>query len=279
MRKYLIPIAVMALACASVLVRAESRFVEIRGNKLHVETVGSGPPILFLHGGVVFFANNFPAQREYFASFRRVIGVDRRGHGHSPDNGEPFSYKEMAEDIAALIVALGVSPVDVVGHSDGGNIGLILARDHPGLVRRLVISGANLKAGLPPEELQKRAQWPKEMILEKAKQMAEKLPPSFRPDYEKVTPDGAEHWWTLLTKSYQLWLTPVIATPEELKTITIPVLVMAGDHDFTSIEDTTLIYRSLPAGQLAILPGTGHGTFVVRPDLANLITREFLERP
>jgi pimeloyl-ACP methyl ester carboxylesterase len=267
------------LALAPAAVQGETRFVDVRGNKLHVETLGSGPPLLFLHGGVVFFANNFPAQRDYFSSFRKVIGVDRRGHGHSPDNAEPFSYKEMAEDMAALIVQLGVAPVDIVGHSDGGNIGLILARDHPALVRRLVVSGANLKAGLPPEELKKRAQWSKEMVDERVKLMAEKLPPRFRPEYEKVTPHGAEHWWTLLAKSYRLWLTPVIATPDELKTIKIPVLVMAGDQDFTSIEDTTLIYRSLPAGQLAILPGTGHGTFSARPDLANLITREFLERP
>ena len=279
MRKFLLSIAAVALACAATLAQAESRFVEVRGNKLHVETAGSGSPILFLHGGVVFFANNFPAQRDYFASFRKVIGVDRRGHGHSPDNDQPFSYQEMAEDMAALIVQMGMAPVDIVGHSDGGNIGLILARDHPGLVRRLVISGANLKASLPPDELEKRARWPQAMVAEKAKQMAEKLPPSFRPAYEKVTPDGADHWWTLLAKSYRLWLTPVIATPEDLKTIRIPVLVMAGDHDFTSIEETTLIYRSLPAGQMAILPGTGHGTFSVRPDLANLITREFLERP
>jgi pimeloyl-ACP methyl ester carboxylesterase len=271
--------AVLLAACLATLAHADSRFVEVRGNKLYVETVGDGPPLLFLHGGVVFFDNNFAAQRDYFSSFRRVIGVDRRGHGHSPDNAQPFSYKEMAEDMAALIVALGVAPVDVVGHSDGANVGLILARDHPGLVRRLVISGANLKAGLPPEELAKRAQWPPETIAEKAAQMAEKLPPAFRPDYEKVAPDGAGHWPTLLAKSYRLWLTPVIATPEELNSIEIPVLVMAGDHDFTSIEETVVIYRSLPKGQLAILPGTAHGTFSTRPELANLLIREFLERP
>jgi pimeloyl-ACP methyl ester carboxylesterase len=49
----------------------------------------------------------------------------------------------MAEDTAAVIEQLGLGLVDIAGHSGGGNIGLLLARDHPQLVRRLVISGAN----------------------------------------------------------------------------------------------------------------------------------------
>jgi pimeloyl-ACP methyl ester carboxylesterase len=63
-----------------------------------------------------------------------------------------------------------------------------------------------------------------------------------------------------------------------LKTIKIPVLVMAGDHDFTPIEETLEIYRNLAQGQLIILPGTGHGTMSQRPELANLAMREFFER-
>ena len=58
-----------------------SQFAEARGVKLYVETSGGGVPILFLHGGAVFFDNNFAAQRDYFACFRKVIGSDRRGHG------------------------------------------------------------------------------------------------------------------------------------------------------------------------------------------------------
>jgi pimeloyl-ACP methyl ester carboxylesterase len=54
---------------------------------------------------------------------------------------------------------------------------------------------------------------------------------------------------------------------------------MAGDHDLTSIEDTVEIFRGLPRGQLMILPATGHGTLMERPDLVNLTIREFLERP
>ena len=270
--------AALLASCAAVP-RESSRFVEIGGAKIHVERFGAGAPIVFLHGGLVFFDNNFEKQRDYFASFREVIGIDRRGHGHSPDDARPFSYREMAEETAAVIRALGLGPVDVVGHSDGGNIGLILAREHPELVRRLAISGANLRPGLPPDELQRRASWTSAQVSEKTREIEAHLPPAFRIDYGKVAPDGTAHWPVLLEKSYRMWVTPVVIEPAELKLIKAPVLVIAGDHDFTSIEDTTEIYRALPRGQLLILPSTGHGTFSERPELVNLAIREFLERP
>ena len=55
------------------------------------------------------------------------------------------------------------------------------------------------------------------------------------------------------------------------------MLVIADDHDFASVEDTTEIFRGLPNGQLLIVPAAGHGTFRDRPALMNLAVREFLE--
>lgn len=257
---------------------AARRLVEVRGAKFYVETFGSGAPIVFLHGGAHFFDNSFQLQRDYFASYRQVVGIDQRGHGHSPDDARPFSYREMADDTAALIATLGAGPVDVVGHSDGGNVALLLARYHPEAVRRVVISGANLR-GLPADEWQRRSQWSPQQVRDKVQQLSESMPPSFRADYQSVTPDGPDHWWTHLTKSYQLWIAPVIIDTPELKAIKVPVLVMAGDHDFTSIEDTVEIFRALPQGQLLILPGTGHGTFSDRPTQVNQAIREFLGQP
>ena len=257
---------------------ATHRLYDVHGTRLYVETFGDGMPIVFLHGGLHFFDNSFQLQRDYFASFRKVIGIDQRGHGHSPDNSRPFSYREMAEDTASLIALLGVGPVDIVGHSDGGNVALLLARYHPEVIRRVVISGANLR-GLPADEWQRRSQWSPQQIKEKVQQLSDRLPPDFRTDYQSVTPDGSEYWWAHLTKSYQLWLTHVVIETVELKAIKTPVLVMAGDHDLTSIEETVEIYRGLPQGQLLILPATGHGTFSERPAQVNLAIREFFARP
>jgi pimeloyl-ACP methyl ester carboxylesterase len=253
-------------------------YYAVNGAKLYVESVGHGAPILFLHGGLSFFDNAYAKQRDYFAEHHRVIGIDQRGHGHSPDGPWQLSYQLMADDTAAVLVRLKLGPVDVVGHSDGGNVALLLARDHPDLVRRVVISGANLR-GLSPEALEARKQLPPAQIEEKIGHLAASLPPSFAIDYGAVSPDGPAHWMTMVTKCYWLWAQSVVIDAADLKKIPSPVLVVAGDHDFTSIEETTEIFRGLPHGQLFLVPGTGHGTFRTRPELVNLAVSEFLDQP
>lgn len=255
------------------------RYVAVNGARLYTETFGNGPPIVFLHGGLRYFDTSFAMQRGDFARTHAVIGIDQRGLGHSPDTAQPLSYQEMADDTAAVIRELVVGPVDVVGHSDGADVGLLLARDHPELVRRLVISGANLRAGTPPAELRRRAGWSPAQVDEAVRKIAAKLPPRFRAEYAAVSPDGDAHWIALLTKHYTLWLTPVVIESADLRRIAAPVLVMGGDHDFTSLEEIAETYRGLPHGQLLILPDTGHDTFGARPALVNQAIREFLERP
>ena len=88
-----------------------------------------------------------------------------------------------------------------------------------------------------------------------------------------------EHWMTLLAKTYEMWLQPVVIEPADFKKIQIPVLVMAGDHDFSPVEDNAEIFRDLPHGQLIIVPASNHGTFNKRPELVNLAMREFLDQP
>lgn len=254
------------------------RYYEVRGAKLYTQIYGHGPPVVFLHGGMAFFDNSFAKQRDYFSTFRTVIGIDQRGHGHSPDGPWSLSYKMMADDTAAIIEKLALGAVDIVGHSDGADLALILVRDHPTLVRRLVISGANIRVELSPDE-KLRGEWSRQKLDSHLRKMAAALPPWFLSDYAKVSPDGPDHWMTLLAKCYEMWLQPMVIEPADLKKISIPVLVMAGDHDFTSIEDTNEIFRDLPRGQLIIVPASNHGTFRARPDLVNLAIREFLDQP
>jgi len=257
----------------------KQEFVEVRGARLYVQIFGSGRPVVFLHGGLHHFDNNFPKQRDALARSYTVIGIDQRGHGRSPDDARPFSYQEMAEDTAEVIRQLGFGAVDVVGHSDGANVALKLARSHPELVRRVVVGSANLRAGLPPDELQARQRWSDRQLTEFLAKFEQRLPPNFRADYQAVTPDGAGHWNVLLAKSYRLWLTPLVMDAADLAAIQAPVLVIAGDKDFTSLEETADIYRGLRNAQLLIVPGTGHGAFSEKSELINLAIRQFLDAP
>ena len=255
------------------------RFIEVRDVRLFVETQGSGPPIVFLHGGLDDFDVSFAAQRAFFTASHRVVGIDQRGHGHSPDDPRPYDYREMAEDTAAVIEKLGLGPVDVVGHSDGADIALLLARDHPALVRRLVLASGNLRADYSAQELERRRSWTAAQIEDSLHKMSAHLPPRFQSEHVAVAPDGPAHWDVLLRKSWKLWLTPVVIAPADLKRIQAPALVIAGDHDFVSIEETVELWRGLPHAQLLILPDTGHGTLQTRPDRVNRVIDDFLEAP
>src|SRR5262249_15667391 len=76
----------------------------------------------------------------------RVIVPDRRGHGRTADVEGPISYAVMADDTIAFMDALGTGPAHVVGWSDGGDVGLLVAIKRPDLVRRLVTIGSNFSA-------------------------------------------------------------------------------------------------------------------------------------
>jgi pimeloyl-ACP methyl ester carboxylesterase len=257
--------------------RVTHEYYAINGAKLYVESIGHGSPVLFLHGGLMFFDNAYAKQIPFFAATHRV-GIDQRGHGHSPDGPWQLSYQMMADDTAAVLQKLKIGPVDVVGHSDGGDIALLLARDHPELVRRMVVSGANLR-GWSTEVMQANQKLIAVQFEEKVKRRAASLPAFFIEDYSAVSPDGRNHWMTLVTKCYWLWGQPIVIDPVELKRIQAPVMVVAGDRDFTSVEENAEIFRSLPLGELFLVPGTGHGTFQSRPELLNLAVKEFLDRP
>jgi pimeloyl-ACP methyl ester carboxylesterase len=248
------------------------RLYEVHGTKLYVEVSGSGPPIVFLHGGLSFFDRSFANQKAYFAASRTVIGIDQRGHGHSPDDARPFSYREMAEDTAALLQQLHRGPADIVGHSDGGNVALLLARYHPDLVRRVVVSGANFRGDFAGLLAYVWLRW-----VKSEERFAAGIDPALRHDYDAVSPYGDAHWGVLLEKTQDLWSTWTVISSEELHAIRAPVLVMAGDRDVIPLEHTVALYRSLPASRLCILPNTGHDTMGQRPALFNEVTRAFLD--
>lgn len=93
-------------------------------------------PILLVHG-LYGQGRNLGAQARRLAQTRRVVTVDLRNHGDSPQD-DRADYPALADDLADLIGDLG-GRVDLVGHSMGGKAAMVLALTRPDLVRRLVV--------------------------------------------------------------------------------------------------------------------------------------------
>jgi pimeloyl-ACP methyl ester carboxylesterase len=228
-------------------------WASIHGHRMYYAVRGTGPTLLLLHGGGDSGEHSFERQLDVFSLHYRIIAPDQVGQGHTPDVPGPLSYTLMMQDTAALLEMLKVTRVDVVGFSDGGILGLMLAVRHPHLVRRLVISGVNISpSGLTAETLEglRGAQTASPKTLD------EKL---------------AKLWLTSPTES-ELSLA-LLAKIEQ------PVLVISGDRDAITLEHTLQIYQTLPNAELCVLPGTDHLTFAGRPEWLNPIIGDFLDRP
>lgn len=106
--------------------------------KLQVRELGSGKPMMILHG-LFGYSDNWQSQALKLAEYYRVILVDLRNHGHS-DWSDDFSYELMAADIYELCEDLKLEDIILVGHSMGGKVAMHFAQKHGHLLEKLVIA-------------------------------------------------------------------------------------------------------------------------------------------
>ncbi|HXO86440.1 MAG TPA: alpha/beta hydrolase [Gemmatimonadales bacterium] len=117
--------------------------LEVNGTKLAYRLSGdSGTPLVFVHGSLGDY-RSWRGQENAFAQAYRVLVYSRRYHRPNPqvaDTNQAYSPKVHAEDLAALLLTLDLAPAHIVGSSYGAYTALALARDHPNLVRSLVLA-------------------------------------------------------------------------------------------------------------------------------------------
>ena len=250
----------------------EARFVRLHDVRMYYEVYGQGRPLVLLHGGASTVQASFGRQLADFSRDHLVIAPEQRGHGHTGDVPGPYRYADMADDTAELLDRLQVRDADIVGWSDGGIIGLMLAVRRPDLVRRLVVSGANVVPGARAITPEMQADLAAYRARDDSARQAE---------YARLSGDSTGGWAVVIGKLKQLWLqhpTPDELAPSDLARIRVPTLVVAGDHDAIRLDHTLEIYRGIQGAVLFILPSTGHPTFRDRAAWVNPVVREFLER-
>jgi pimeloyl-ACP methyl ester carboxylesterase len=243
-------------------------YVEIGGVDTWYEEAGQGEPLVLLHGGMCT-NETWGAQIPAFSERFRTLAPERRGHGHTADVEGPLTYGNMATDTIGFLDAVVGGPAHLVGWSDGGIIGLLVAIERPDLVRKLVLIGTNYDtAGVAPEAEAMLAQ-----MTPDGPGMA-----GLRGLYETHSPDGPEHWPVVFAKFIEMAQCEPHIAVDDLARISAPTLVLIGDDDMVSLEHTASLYRAVPKGELAVVPGTSHTVLMEKPELMNRIVLDFLEQ-
>ena len=118
---------------------AQESIVTVDGLRLHCRVAGGGPALILLHG-LVGSGRNWIKNLEFLAQFRTVYALDLANCGGSDRvPGLDASLEAHADRVAQFMDELGIDAADLVGHSHGAAISMLMAARHPGRVRRLVL--------------------------------------------------------------------------------------------------------------------------------------------
>ena len=262
------------------------------GTSIFFKDWGIGQPIVFSHGWPLT-ADDWDTQMLYFGREGfRVIAHDRRGHGRSDQTWDGNEMDTYADDLAALLDALDLKNVIMVGHSTGGGeVARYLGRHGTSRVAKAVLIGAvpplMLKTDQNPLGLP-RAVFDgfREAAATNRAQFYREVPLpfyGFNRDGVKPSEGICEHWWLQGMmggiKAHYDCIKAFSETDftEDLKRIDIPVLILHGDDDqivpigASAYESAKLIKGSL----LKVYKGFPHGMATTHPNVINADLLEF----
>ena len=241
---------------------------------LAFEDVGSGPPLLILHGLFGSGMNWRRIARDLGAT-RRVLSVDLRNHGASPWAGT-MSYPEMAEDVAALIDHVGLKRPAVLGHSMGGKVAMTLALTQPTCVERLIVADiAPVTYGDRFSSFTDAMRGVAAMQATGREEVKRALLTSIPDDrtvgflMTNLVRHGEQYDWRINVAGIGASMAGIGGWPEEFDALRYdgPVTVMNGERsDYIGVEDRPHFAQLFPRVQFVTIAGAGHWLHADQPE-------------
>ena len=227
-------------------------------DSLEVAEFGQGAPVVLLHHGFGTWASLIPLGERLADNGRRVIAYSRAGCGKSPARsgfGPGYLHYEGAFALPALLDALGIDKVDLLGHSDGATIALIAAAHHPDRVDRVI-------AIAPHVFVEQRS-------VDGVRALASRdATPEFlaRLANRHIDPDAAYKPWRdlWLSESFRSWSIEPL-----LRDIRAPLLLLQGTADEFGTEEQVKRIVAAGSGSASsrMLEGLGHSPHLQQPDM------------
>ena len=253
--------------------------LKVNGLQLHYQLDGQGPAVLLLHP-VGLDLTWWDLQVEALRSEFQVLRMDFRGHGKSAIAPPPYTLAKFAADAQALLGALHMGPVHVIGLSLGGMVAQVLALEFPTEVHSLILS--NTLCTLPAEARQ--AMRARGEVAEQGG-MATVIEPTIERWFTRGFLDSplvARCRRHLLAQDVGAWASTWRAiadldTLPRLGEIHVPTLVTTGDADVsTPVAAAQSIANHITGAVLKVIPGAPHMAPYERPELFNPLVLEFL---
>jgi esterase len=253
--------------------------------ELHFSTLGSGKPLVVLHG-LFGSGKNWQSQARQFANQFKVFTVDLRNHGQS-FHADEMNYSIMAEDVAQLLYRLELSACDILGHSMGGKVAMTLALQNPDLVARLIVADIapvtyfhhyddliDPLLALSLETIDSRAQ--ADQLLRQ--NIPEDQLRAFLLQ-NLVRESTGWRWrvnWSVIQRDME-WLTGFGDLPQDWR-IDLPVLFIRGaNSDYVSETEIAVIEQHFSNYRLETIEDAGHWLHAEQPESFNRLVLEFLQ--
>jgi pimeloyl-ACP methyl ester carboxylesterase len=244
-------------------VTADLGSIENDEARIWYSAYGVGAPVILLHGGLGHSGNwgyQVPALIE---NGYRAIVIDSRGHGRSTRGGQPYSYELIESDVLAVMNALHLDRVALVGWSDGACTALILAARYPARVAGVFFFACNMDpTGVRPFEPTPALNRCFARHAADYKQLSA-TPEQFKQFVEDVS---------LMQRTQPNYST------QDLAKINVPVRIVQSERDeFIQREHAEYLARTIPGASFLLLDRVSHFAPLQRPEQFNTAMLAFVD--
>src|SRR5687767_3767141 len=203
-------------------------YIEINGANIYYQSYGDDSPlqtpIVLIHGSTVDSHTDWDSIAPELARRYRVFAPDCRGHGRSNNPNMSYSFKELADDVAAFVRAMGNERAHIIGHSNGGNVALVTLLEHPEIVQTCLPQAANAYVTRYLIEREPKVFDPDRVAREVPHWMNEMIAL-----HSEV--NGKEYWRDMLWLTMKEIISEPNYSPADPARVEKPVLVIMGADD------------------------------------------------
>jgi len=299
---------------ASPVFHLEEGFVDAHGTLIYYAALGRGEPLMILHGGPGASHDYFLPYLLSLARTNRLIFIDERGSGRSEKLEDPSGYtvENMVEDVEAVRQALALGKMNLLGHSYGGVLAQAYALKYQRNLAHLILASTfhstrqvnemfrRMEAAMTPElrgriqRLERAGLFGHGRAYERSRYPADYMVAAWgegyfpylyqrRPDpnFDPVA-NGVMSWdlYREMWGSHGEFVIDgnlsSVEYADRLGSISVPTLITVGDHDELDPSISQDMQRRIHGSRLAVLPQSGHMTFVDQPAMFVRTVDDFL---